>query len=1841
MERRGNHQFDPSRIVSLHNHGSFSVLDGLSRYEDIVGLAVERGQVAAAITEHGNISGFAEFYHKCKDAGIKPLLGEEFYIVPEGRRLTDRNPEKDRKRHHITILAKNDEGYKNLCYLSSVAKIKGDYYKPRIDYEELFTHKNGLIVLSGCIVSQLNYYIESYLGNNGEKDEKGYEKARKYVQMMKRELGDDFYIEQVWLRPTGVTNWVDKSKAETRGMEYLSIIDRQNAANELTTRLAKEFGIKRVMTADAHYARPEDKESHETLICIGTASDKTDPNRLTFIDQDLSIPSAEAMYNHAKELNDFELVETQGEIIDKITLDLKLGEQGYRIPKFPIPKGKYLGGKEVTTEAEYLRYLTFEGYKKKNYAEIWKDKLDEVLAEIRKELKVIDQMGFNGYFLIVQEYINWAKANGVLVGPGRGSAAGSVVAYLIGITNIDPMEYPELMIFERFLNPSRYCFLPGQNVSLKRTARCKIENVRPGDYAKTFDLSFQKVLKRIEIPVIDEDCVEISFNNGQKIKCTANHRIYEKNKGWVEAQELQKGDICMSPKLGNDKIQVSCQMCGKRFVKGAQLFAEAPSDKNFYCKECSYKIQGEKIRGKNNPGYKYWKSLSSKEKEARIQNQVKKMKETYAKDPSICRNRSLKAWNKNIRRRKALSIRNRVRLLEKDPGMMKWLEKGNSYVGNYSIFHSEKLHKDIPCRSNLEKRVCELLEVDSSVKRFGLSKERIPYIKKGETHIYIPDFDVEYKDGRKVVFEVKPEIRVQDEINQLKFAAAKKKLGKNFLVVTESYIKNHNDNLHNEVKVLSVKHFRYTGIVYDLHIENNHNYVVNKIHVHNSMPDIDTDFSDRQKVEDHLVELYGRENVCAIQTITRMRAKQVFKDVARTEKYDYMESNRVAALIPDLAGEDAKKNRLENEMEHNDDLKEKIGSDENLYRIFKEAVPLEGTVRGFGVHAAGVIISDAPLTNYIGLFVSKDKRLVQQSDATQVEPDYGLLKMDLLGLANLTVMDECIKSINKRYGHTLDTPDDIPIDDEKTYKLIANGESKFTFQFNSPLMRNAAKRLQPKNLKDLALLVAVVRPGPLQFLDEIIDSKNGAKRAETKTKIYPKESKKTVTYHPIELTEPKIKNIVDSTYGHVVYQEQLMRICTDCCGFTMGEADKVRKAMGKSRPSELKKYRPNFIKGFLEHTDPTKELEISIFWDELLELARYCFAGDTVIQVPNCRPNQHKYTIEERYNILYSKEKLSYKEMNMKRAMEKKFKEKGYYFKCLSLDNDNRIRTNEIVDIMYKGIQSIFRLTLENGMTIDCTEDHRIYTLDGIKKLRDLRPYDLVFCKGEYEKTDGKAFNQNRFKKLFTKNLPKKGEKGFQKVKKPKEKNYRFYSYLCKKGHCSCDICGEKYSDKKRFELHHIDGDHNNDERDNFLWLCNSCHKKEDYKIGRRKQYEKGILSTVSKVKNIEFLREDKVYDVTAKSPSHNVVVNDGIVAHQCFNGSHSVCYSTIGYQTAYLLAHYPEEYLAAYMNIKKDNKDEIDEVISYAREKGIEVSTPDVRVSGLNFTPDEGRIVYGLSAIKGVGISASKIIEVMSSENPPKTVEEFLTAFDKKSLNSRVLSALVYSGALDGLVTKEEAERQEGFKNYAPRFLLINNLDNMIHFRDEFFKNQKRKVPKEQPSLFADLFEDKKDKLILGPNNVIDTKKRKKEELTKMLLKEKEYIGSFITYDPLRLYSPTYEGDLRKDYEETYKRMLEIGFKQDGSRKRSKMNYSERTFHGLVARVSSRRQVVTKNGDVMYFLQAELCAKKGDILTVDLTVFPDLAREIKGVIREANFYDVDVVLEGENAFFAQRMRPL
>jgi DNA polymerase III subunit alpha len=385
-----------NKFTHLHVHSHYSMLDGLSKIEDIVKKTKEHGMKAVALTDHGNLYGAIEFYKKAKAENIKPIMGLEAYYAPESRKKKDKT---SRNRYHLTLLAKNNTGWKNLLQLVTISNLEGFYYKPRIDDELLEKYHEGLICLSGCISGEIPSLVK--------KEKK--EKAEKRAKWFKSLFGDDYYIE------------LQKNYSEL---------------HEELKKLAKKIGSKVVATQDSHYINKEDKDAHEILLAVQTKNVIESDDRMSLKDFDLHFASTEEMTEYFKDTP--EAIKTTEEIVDKCNVEIKLGEN--KIPKFETPNGE--------TTQEYLTKLAKEGLSKR-YEKV----TPEIKDRLKAELEVIKKTGFADYFLIVQDFVQWAKKRDIVVGPGRGSAAGSLVSYSIGITNIDPLKYD--LLFERFLNPER------------------------------------------------------------------------------------------------------------------------------------------------------------------------------------------------------------------------------------------------------------------------------------------------------------------------------------------------------------------------------------------------------------------------------------------------------------------------------------------------------------------------------------------------------------------------------------------------------------------------------------------------------------------------------------------------------------------------------------------------------------------------------------------------------------------------------------------------------------------------------------------------------------------------------------------------------------------------------------------------------------------------------------------------------------------------------------------------------------------------------------------------------------------------------------------------------------------------------------------------------------------------------------------------------------------------------------------------------------------------------------------------------------------------------------------
>jgi DNA polymerase III subunit alpha len=390
-------------FVHLHAHSEYSMLDGASRVEEMFEAAASTGMPACAITDHGVMYGALDFYRTGDRTGVKPILGMEGYLFDGDRRTKPGQRENGDKTFHLTLLAADEIGYRNLTKISSRAWLDGFHYYPRFDWELLTEHSDGLICLSGCLSAEIPKLVVD--GN--------FAGARRKVAQYRELFGDRFYLE-----------------LQDHGLAI------QTALNDELVKIGEEMGIGWVATNDSHYTHKDDAAAHEVLLCINTGSELSDPNRFKFDSDEFYLKSPEEM---AQKFSRWPgACERTLEVADRCNVKIQFGKT--LLPRFVVPPGETL--------ESHLRTLVFEGLKRR-YGEVGRDALER--AEY--ELRVIEQMRFPEYFLVVQDFVNWAKRQEIRVGPGRGSAAGSVVSYALGITELDPLRYD--LMFERFLNPER------------------------------------------------------------------------------------------------------------------------------------------------------------------------------------------------------------------------------------------------------------------------------------------------------------------------------------------------------------------------------------------------------------------------------------------------------------------------------------------------------------------------------------------------------------------------------------------------------------------------------------------------------------------------------------------------------------------------------------------------------------------------------------------------------------------------------------------------------------------------------------------------------------------------------------------------------------------------------------------------------------------------------------------------------------------------------------------------------------------------------------------------------------------------------------------------------------------------------------------------------------------------------------------------------------------------------------------------------------------------------------------------------------------------------------------
>ncbi|MBN1495316.1 MAG: DNA polymerase III subunit alpha [Spirochaetes bacterium] len=740
-------------FVHLHNHTDYSILDGAIKVDKLVKKAQSLGMDAVAITDHGNMFGAIDFYQTARKAGIKPIIGEEFYMAPGSRFVKESSRSNgEETSYHLILLAKNITGYRNLMKLSSVAYTEGFYYRPRIDFEVLEQNHEGLVCATACLGGQVPSLILK-----GKVSE-----ARDLVGRFKELFGrDNFYLE----------------------LQYHGIREQETVNRELV-KIGVDMDIPLIATNDAHYVDKDDARSHEVLLCVQTGKLMKDADRMKFPSDEFYLKSHDEMKALFYDYPD--AIFNTRKIAEMVELELELGRP--ILPNFEVPEGFNLD--------TYLRSLVLEGAQARYGTTI----PEEVRKRIEYELSVITKMRFSGYFLIVWDVIKHSRSRGIPVGPGRGSAAGSMVSYCLGITALDPLRYD--LLFERFLNPER-----------------------------------------------------------------------------------------------------------------------------------------------------------------------------------------------------------------------------------------------------------------------------------------------------------------------------------------------------------------------------------------NEMPDMDLDFcaDRRDEVIDYVRLRYGDDHVSQIITFNKMKAKAVIKDVARAMDIPFQRANEISKLIEEKELQDTLSRSKEFQALYRD---RDMGKE-----LIDTSLKLEGLNRSAGRHAAGIVISRGPLTDYVPLYMDKDGVVSSQFEKNALEKA-GLVKMDFLGLKNLTIIDKCLRLIRETAGKDLDI-ETIPLDDRDTYRLLQKADTKGVFQLESGGMQTLLRRLGPTCFEDIIAIVALFRPGPLNsgMADDFIKRKRDPKQVQ-----YP---------------HPSLDPVLRDTLGVVVYQEQVMRISQIIAGFTMPEADRLRKAMGKKDMAIIDALEEKFLKG-AQKNSISKDLAESLY-DMIKKFGEYGF----------------------------------------------------------------------------------------------------------------------------------------------------------------------------------------------------------------------------------------------------------------------------------------------------------------------------------------------------------------------------------------------------------------------------------------------------------------------------------------------------------------------------------------------------------------------------------------------------------------------------------------------------------
>lgn len=1605
------------KFSHLHCHTQFSLLDGAADISKLFKKAKADGMPALAITDHGNMFGAFQFVAEAaKHEGVKPIVGCEFYLVENRHERSFGKGKKD-DRFHQLFLAKNAEGYRNLVKLCSTGYIEGFYSKyPRIDKSLVLQYHKGLIATTCCLGAR----VPQMILRHGEAE------ARKEFEWWLNIFGEDYYVE----------------------LQRHNLRD-QEIVNEVLIRFAKEYNVKIIASNDSHYVEREDSNAHDILLCINTGEKQATPKMDDYTDEDnnkknkrFAFPNDEFYFKNTSEMRQLfhdlpQAIDNTNEIVAKID-HLKL-KKDILLPHFQVPP-------QYADQDEYLRDLTFKGAKER-----YRDLTPEIEERLNFELFTVKTMGFAGYFLIVSDFIRAGRDLGVFVGPGRG------------------------------------CLSADAKVVLHDGTTKNIHQIQQGDTVWTHDGTARTVKQTFEYDV-NETLLQIKTYYGEEtgISLTKDHKVLaeksesEAPKGnltWLPASEIAVGDWLFIPKP---------IVSSKHFDISNIIF-----DKN----DENTTLPDALLRGSDENIFAFLQGYcfaDGHESEFKI------------KFTTVSR-----------------TLADQIRFL------------------------------------------CWRVGIPASIatdKREGDKREAF----KNRTTAYMVSIPKDARIGVKTA-EKQYVYRLLSDLRPLK--------------------QGEQDGIL--VKVRSIETVEGIKKVYDFEVDTNHNYLTSSFLVHNSaagsavaycigitnidpikykllferflnpdrksMPDIDTDFDDegRQKVIDYVVEKYGKNQVAHIATYGTMAAKMSIKDVARVMDLHLSESNNLAKLVPEkpgiklarvlkapIKGEgslEEKEGLNPEDLANCEQLREVLNGNDLRAQVLKEALILEGSVRGTGIHAAGIIIAPDDLTNILPVSTAKDVNLLITQFEGSVIEDAGVIKMDFLGLKTLTILKEALRLIKQNHGIDIDL-DNIPLDDKKTYELYQRGETNGTFQFESTGMQKYLRDLKPDRFDDLIAMNALYRPGPLAYIPNFINRKHGLE--------------------PITYDLPEMEEYLADTYGICVTGDTLIynpltgnQIRIDELEhqvnkfYVQGVNENLETAFapisywvcnGKKAVVNVK-----LSNGASVKMTPNHKVLTENGWQEIGLLR-----GGDFIATPRQLENQcpKTYNREKLRVLAYL---LADGSLSSNRAtadfISKDEKLVAEYKRCIQsferLETKTLIQVREVSRVMVKGIQKT-KYHETNSLVVQLQAWGVKNKQGGCRSADKFIPDfvfsldkdDIAFFLASYWDCDGYIGERLCFIKTISPTicqgiqtlLLRLGiyatvyESYYDDKNQKRITAYQITIYNLKKFK---EWIEPHLIAKKMLNNSKITGYETYDTVSRAIFLHEFEEAWKGSKRGFMEQHgfsrqhllpkkralprinvdvvQQAIdvleLPQTAKNKNIRWVEiesitpagEELVYDITVEK-IHNFVGNN-VILHNCvyqeqvmllsqklanfskgdadvlrkamgkkqiavlnkmkaqfldgcakngldlqkcektwsdweafasyaFNKSHSTCYAFVAYQTAYLKAHYPAEYMAAVLTNNSGNIEKVTFFMEECRNINIPVKGPDVNESDVKFSVNKkGEIRFALSAIKGVGEAAVEgLIEERKNNGPFADIFDFVRRMNLRTLNKRVIEGLVYAGGFD-----------------------------------------------------------------------------------------------------------------------------------------------------------------------------------------------------------------------------------